>query len=160
DARRRSWSGRDPARLPRADADRTPVRAAHAFDGDPCRPYSAEVHSWFCWSHRSHHHQRSTGRTMEDLVKRLAVLRARGRLADMCDKRPSKGEFKRPGKAEFKMTSIPAEMLYSMEYPHTISGSCAGPGRCTDPAHAAVGDASCLYTSSSDRRSPRPPCLP
>ena len=52
---------------------------------------------------------------MEDLVKRLAVLRATGKVSDMFDKRPSKGEFKRPGKAEFKMMCIPTEMVYSME---------------------------------------------
>jgi hypothetical protein len=57
----------------------------------------------------------NTGRTVEDLGKRLAVLRASGKVADMFDKRLSKGEFKRPGKAEFKMTCYPTQVLYCME---------------------------------------------
>jgi hypothetical protein len=52
---------------------------------------------------------------VEDLVKRLAVLRATGKVADMFDKRSSKGEFKRPGKAEFRMTCTAVSMDYAME---------------------------------------------
>jgi hypothetical protein len=44
---------------------------------------------------------------VEELVKRLAVLRANAKLADVFDKRPSK--------AEFKMNCAPGAMMYSME---------------------------------------------